>query len=237
MTVAVGSRFDMSVLEAVGQECDEPSALRQNVYRGSTAGVQPQLATVVGVPAVVQIQGGGNRAHITANETVEMTRVAGTARIEREVSLEILESGHEPAVERGTQLVEPRQDALFGIALRMLQPGDEVAAHFRSELRFVSAPHSRRPQGAGLVQFDAARAKLREQCGVDEIIDHAEPGFRELIDQARRRDRSPRCFAAGRRDLRASTGLWRLAAGFLRFFFGAGSSIEPRHLGEPQRQA
>ena len=69
-----------------------------------------------------------------------------------------------------------------------------------------------------------------------------------LIDQARRRGRSPRR-ALGRRLLRvlwrvfwrAFSGLRRLALGLdlglAAFFLGAASSMEPRHFGEPQRQA
>jgi hypothetical protein len=45
------------------------------------------------------------------------------------------------------------------------------------------------------VQLDAASAQFREQLCVDEIVSHTETTFGELIDQARRRGRSPRRFA------------------------------------------
>ena len=50
-----------------------------------------------------------------------MPCVAGAARIQREVPLEVFEAGHERAIERGTQLVEPREHALLGIALGLSQ--------------------------------------------------------------------------------------------------------------------
>jgi hypothetical protein len=95
------------------------------------------------------------------------------------------------------------------------------------------------------VELDASRSQLGEQLGVDKIVSDTETLFGELIDQARRRGRSPLRFTSGRRLLRvlwrAFSALRRLAAGFATglaaFFFGAASSMEPRHFGEPQRQA
>ena len=138
-----------------------------------------------------------------------------------------------------SQFVEPRQHALLGIALGLLEPGDEVPAHFGHELRVVTTSDSRRPQTAGLVQLDAALTQLGEQLRVDEVVSNTEAAFGELIDQARRRDRSPRRFASGRGIaalLARACGVCA-ALGLAAFFFGAASSMEPRHFGEPQRQA
>jgi hypothetical protein len=57
------------------------------------------------------------------------------------------------------------------------------------------------------MKFQATIAQLREQVRVDEIIDHGNAARRELLDQpddglvyrARRRGRSPRRLACGRR--------------------------------------
>ena len=167
-----------------------------------------------------------------------MPCIAGAARIQREMTLEVFEPGHERAIERGSQFFEPRQHALLGITLGLLEPGDEVPAHFGHELRVIATSDSRRPQTAGLVQLDAALAQLGEQLRVDEVVSNTEAAFGELIDQARRRDRSPRRFASGRRVLRAFPGLATFGRlGLAAFFFGAASSMEPRHFGDPQRQA
>ena len=166
-----------------------------------------------------------------------MPCVAHTERIQREMALEIFETRHELAIERGAQLIEPREYSMFGVALRLLQPGDEIAAHFGNEFRVFTPPYFRGAQVARLVQLDTARPQIGEKLCVDEIVRHAETAFGQLIDQARRRDRSPRRFASGRRLLRALTGLRRLAIGFLLLFFLGGSSMDPRHFAAPQRQA
>jgi hypothetical protein len=89
------------------------------------------------------------------------------------------------------------------------------------------------------VQLDAAITQFGEQLRVDKVVSHTETTFGELIDHARLRDRSPRRFASGRGLRPFLLGLRRLAAGLglAAFFFGAASSMEPRHFGEPQRQA
>ena len=230
------------MLESIGLECDQPAALRQHIDARTAAGVQAKLATVIGDPAVIQVQRRRDGAHVAAHEAVEVPRIAGAARIQREVTLEIFEAGHERAVEHGAQLLEPREYALFGIALGLLQPGNEIAADFGHVLRVVATPDPRRLEATGLVQFDAALTQLGEQLRVDEVVSNTVTAFGELIDQARRRDRSPRRFASGRWVLRAFPGLRRFAAGLATFFFGAAffgaaSSMEPRHFGEPQRQA
>ena len=175
-----------------------------------------------------------------------MPRVAGAARIQREVSLEILEPGHERAIERGSQLVELREQALLGIALGLLQPGNEVAAHFGSELRVRR--RGRRAPVAGRRSACSSTQRSRSSASSSastKSSSHAETAFGELIDQARRRDRSPRRFACGRRLLRRCLArLWRRfrLARFgvwlrLRLLSGAAISMVPRHFGEPQRQA
>ena len=75
---------------------------------------------------------------------------------------------------------------------------------------------------AGLVQLDAARAQFREQLGVDEVVSHAEAAFGELIDQARRRDRSPRRFGLRATALACLHGLASSWQRVSAFFFGAG---------------
>jgi hypothetical protein len=150
--------------------------------------------------------------------------------------LEILEPRHESAVEHGTQVIEFREQPLLGVTLWRLHPRDEIAAHFGCEALVRAAPDFRGPQVTRGMQLGAARAQLREQRVVDEMVRDAEPALGELIDQARRRERSGRRldfdFASGRRLLRALAGLRRLDAGF----FG-GHNMVPRHCGEPQRQA
>lgn len=230
------------MLETIGLECHQSPTLRQDIDARSAARVQPKLAAVVGDPVIIEVQRGRDRTHVGADETVEMPGVAGAARIQREMTLEVFEAGHERAVERRTQFVEACEHALFGIPLGLLQPGDEVSAHFGHVLRVFATTDPGRLETAGLMQLDAALPQLGEQLRVDKVISDTEPSFGELVDQARRRGRSPRRFASGRRLLRVSLGLRRLAAGLTVFFcllfsFGAASSMEPRHFGEPQRQA
>ena len=135
------------------------------------------------------------------------------------------------------QFIEPCQHALLGIPLGLLEPGDEVPAHFGHELRVVTTSDQRRPQTACQVQLDAALTQLGEQFRVDKVVGNTEAAFGELIDHARRRDRSPRRFASGRILRPFFLGLRRLPACLAAFFFGAASSMEPRHFGDPQRQA
>ena len=194
---------------------------------------------------------------VRAHQPVEMPRIAGAAWIEREVSLEIFEAGHERTIERGTQFVEAREHALLGVAFRCLQPGDEVAANLGNVLLVIATAHTRGAQAPGFVQLDAAFPQFGEQRRIDEVVSHTETAFGELIDQARRRGRSPVRLASGRRFFRAFfwrmvwRALWRafsglrrlaLALGLAAFFFATAflttaSSMEPRHFGDPQRQA
>lgn len=125
---------------------------------------------------------------------------------------------------------------MFGIALGGLEPGDEIAAYLRRKLLACAAPDFRGTQRTRCVQFDAARAQLGQQRGVDEIVDHAEAALGQLVDQARRRERSARRFASGLRLLRVFAGVRRGFFAFVSFFLG-GHNMVPRHCGEPQRQA
>jgi len=229
------------VFESVGQESHQPAALGQHVDTGAAAHVETQLSAVLVDPAIIEIERCRNGAYVRTDQPVEMTRIAGAARIQRKVSLEIFEPGHERAVQRGTQLIEPREHALLRIALGRFQPGNEITAHFGHELLVAATADARRLQASGLVQLDAARPQPGEQLRVDEIVSYAETAFGELIDQARRRGRSPDLFAAVRLLLRAFSALRRFAAGLAAFFFTrfltTASSMEPRHFGDPQRQA
>jgi len=158
------------------------------------------------------------------------------------VPLEILEPRHQLAVQRHAQLVEPREQPLFGVERGLGQPGDEIAAHFGRQLFLRAATDTRSPQRTAGMQVPATFAQLFQQTGVDEIVDYAEAARRQLIDQridgpvyrARRRGRSPRRLACGRRVLALALGF-----GLRRFGCGlfAGHNMVPRHFGEPQRQA
>ena len=224
------------MLEPIGLEGHEAPPTRQHV-RESRSRVDPQLAAFPGRPGLVEIQRHRYRAEIRALQAIGMASVSRAARIQREVTLEILETGHEAAIERNTQLIEPAQQDLFGIQRRFGEPRDEVASDVGREPFVRAASDARRAQGAGRMQRQAAGAKLRQQIRLDEVVDVSEPARGELIDQARRRGRSPpRLFfgrwTCGRRLLRACVGLRR----FTGTFFG-GHNIVPRHLGEPQRHA
>jgi hypothetical protein len=220
------------MFEPLGLKRDQPSTLRQDVLHAGAARVDAQRAAVLGRPMVVEIQDHRDGAHVRAGQAIRMARIRRPRRIKREMAVEILEPRHQAAVEFHAQFFEPGQQALFGVELRLGQPRNEVPADLGREAFIGAAPDARRPQRAGLVQRAAASAQVLEQIRVDEGIDNAVAARAELLDQARRRERSPRRFACGRRLLRACVVL-RFFAGF---FFG-GHNMVPRHLGEPQRHA
>jgi hypothetical protein len=173
------------VFEAVRQERDQAAALRQHVFAGAAAGVDAQRATVIGTPSLIQVESRGNRADIGAGQLVEVTRISGARRIQREVTLEILEARHEATVQRHAQVFQQPEQPLLRIELGLGQPRDEIAAHFRGVPLLGSAADARGPQRAADVQRAAAGAQVFEQVGIDEVIEDAEATRRELVDQAR----------------------------------------------------
>jgi hypothetical protein len=130
-----------------------------------------------------------------------MPGVTRATWIERKVSLEILEPGHERAIERRPQFVEPAEQALFGVAFGSFEPGNEITADLGGNLLAAAAAYARRAQPPGTVQLDTTLAQFGQQLVVHETVSHTEAMFGELIDQARRRDRSPVRFASARRPL------------------------------------
>ena len=171
-----------------------------------------------------------------AGQAIDVARVGRPAGIQREVSLEVLESRHETTVERDAQLFELRQQLLLGVEFGLGQPRDEIAAHFGSLALLRATPDTRLAQSTRGMQRQATRPQVAQQAASHEVVDDAEPARRELFDQraygARRRGRSPRRFDCVRRLLRACGFDRRLTA----FCFG-GHNMVPRHRGEPQRQA
>ena len=154
------------------------------------------------------------------------------------MTLEILEAGHEFAIHGDAQIVELAQQLLLRIELGLGKPGDEIAAHLGREAFVRAATDARGTQRAARVQRQAARAQLGQQLRANEIVDDAEAARGELPYHpwARRRGRSPRRFACGRRLLRACAGSRFGVRRFTGFFFG-GHNMVPRQCGEPQRHA
>ncbi len=110
-----------------------------------------------------------------------MPGVAGAAGIQREVSLEILQPGHERTVQGDTQLVELREQPLLGVEFRFGQPGDEIATHLRRKSLARAPTDARGTQRTLLLECAATRAQVVEQACVHEIVDHAEAARSELL--------------------------------------------------------
>src|SRR4051812_37257783 len=85
-TQPLAHRGQHLVLEALGQERDETPALGQQVGELALARVDAQLAPVLRAPCVVEVEHGGDGAHVGTLRPVEVARVRGAGGIAREVA-------------------------------------------------------------------------------------------------------------------------------------------------------
>jgi hypothetical protein len=233
------------VLEPVRLKRDQPAAQRHDLRERAAGPIDLQLAAIFGSPVLIEIDHGRYRTYVGTDQPIEMPRVRRAGRIQREMPLVILEPGHELAIERHLQFIEPCEQPLLGIAFGMCEPRNKIAAHFRNQPLVRTETNARGAQCAGRVQLDAAIVQCLAQLSVDKLIDHAEPAFGELLDQARRRVRSFGRPTRTRRVLRLFVARVVFGADFGRrcVFFGfstvflGGHNMVPRHCGEPQRHA
>lgn len=171
------------MLEAIRKKRNQRSPVRRNVDDRAVGHVQAERATVIGAPALVEIEHDGQHAGVVVAKTVDVPRIGGAGRIERVVTVELEQAELQLAIRGDAQRRERRpRNPLRRRATVVGQPGNAVAADVRAFDAAGSAPDARRSQLAVALERKCARPQVGHDSTGKEIGNNGEALPRDLLD-------------------------------------------------------
>ena len=171
--------------ESSSDKHDEATYLRCDVDKllAGVVEVEPEMAAMLGLPIIVEVENGGDLACVGAFVLVEVQFVECAFGVDREMPFPEIEAKVESAIHGGTQVFEIAMidGSRFG-SVQWIEPQHAIGANGFADFQIIAPPHSRAFELAVLPQrftFDQQCVESRAwQC----VVDHTPAGFRKLID-------------------------------------------------------